>query len=64
MFTGAGLGDKTSLVVTGKITRIDEYGVSMDLTKIAKTEEPEDGDGSVSEDSLEDSPIAAVINVT
>ena len=62
-FTGTGLGDRVSMLVTGKVTRIDEYGVSMDLKKISTTDEMDDDEVSINEDSLDDSPISAVLNV-
>jgi len=61
MFSGVGLGDKVSLVVTGKVTRLDEYGVGMHLLKIGKSEEPEDSDDDSSD--LQDEPVFADVNV-
>lgn len=62
MFAGVGLGDKVSLIITGKVTRLDEYGVGMHLKKIAKAEEPEDSEDE-SDTSLEDEPVFANVDV-
>lgn len=62
MFAGVGLGDKVSLVITGKVTRLDEYGVGMHLKKIAKASEPEDEDDE-SDSSLDDEPVFANVDV-
>lgn len=61
MFQGVGLGDKFTLVITGKVTRLSEHGVTLQPTHIASGDESLDESG-VDEDTLSDEPVSVVLS--
>lgn len=62
MFQGVGLGDKFTVVITGKITRLSEHGVTLQPTHIASGDEDLEEGGGVDNDSLENEPVSIVLS--
>jgi hypothetical protein len=62
MFQGVGLGDKFTVVITGKVTRLSEHGVTIQPTHISSGDEDLEEESGVGEDSLENEPVSVVLN--